>query len=106
MLNIQSVDSDKFGLAQRAFSVIFNFCKHCHHPVHVFFYSEDGNAPPAADAAPPATEVEDGSSNWADIAGGDDISHLTNDNFDTFISEHESVLVMFYAPCKFNDMQR
>ena len=36
MLNIQSVDSDKFGLAQRAFFVIFNFYKHCHHPVHVF----------------------------------------------------------------------
>ena len=43
--------------------------------------------------------VEDGSENWVDIKGGEDINHLTADNFALFIAEHELVLVMFYAPC-------
>ena len=38
---------------------------------------------------------------WADIDGASDIYHLTEASFDTFIQEHKSVLVMFYAPCKF-----
>jgi len=37
---------------------------------------------------------------WADEQT--DVHHLTEDNFETFLNEHDSVLVMFYAPCKQN----
>lgn len=30
-----------------------------------------------------------------------DVVHLTDDNFATVMAENPSVLVMFYAPCKF-----
>lgn len=29
------------------------------------------------------------------------VFHLTDDDFDKFIKEHSSVLVMFYAPCEY-----
>lgn len=32
---------------------------------------------------------------------GIEVTFLTDDNFDTFINEHNSVLVKFYAPCNF-----
>lgn len=37
---------------------------------------------------------------WADVPSH--VHHLTDDNFDEFMEEHDSVLVMFYAPCKFS----
>uniref|UniRef100_A0A4W3K922 Protein disulfide-isomerase A5 n=1 Tax=Callorhinchus milii TaxID=7868 RepID=A0A4W3K922_CALMI len=30
------------------------------------------------------------------------VFHLTDDSFDSFVTEHPSVLAMFYAPCKFH----
>ena len=42
---------------------------------------------------PPPPEPE-----WKDVPS--QVHHLTDDNFDEFVKEHESVLVMFYAPCK------
>lgn len=37
---------------------------------------------------------------WSDESGA--VYHLNDGNFDDFISKHDSVLVMFYAPCKFH----
>ena len=77
--------------------------------------AEEATPPPPEEATPPTPEeatpptpeettppppANDGSSQWSDITGGSDISHLTVDNFNSFITEHDSVLVMFYAPCK------
>ena len=42
---------------------------------------------------PPPPEPE-----WQDIPSH--VHHLTDDIFDEFVKEHDSVLVMFYAPCK------
>lgn len=28
------------------------------------------------------------------------VAHLTGDDFDQYVQSHNSVLVMFYAPCK------
>ena len=36
---------------------------------------------------------------WSDLPSH--VHHLTDDSFDDFVKEHDSVLVMFYAPCKF-----
>lgn len=35
---------------------------------------------------------------WKDIPSH--VHHLTDDTFDAFVKRHDSVLVMFYAPCK------
>lgn len=35
---------------------------------------------------------------WSDEPSN--VQHLTDDDFEEFIKEHDSVLVMFYAPCK------
>ncbi len=43
---------------------------------------------------------------WADVAGAEHLVHLTQANFDSFVAEHASVLVMFYAPCKFSVFRR
>eukprot|EP00794_Sanderia_malayensis_P003727 gene3727-4248_t len=40
---------------------------------------------------PPAPEPE-----WSDVPSK--VNHLTDDTFETFLNEHQSVLVMFYAP--------
>ena len=44
---------------------------------------------------PPSPETH-----WTDVEGAENIHHLTETNFESFMREHESVLVMFYAPCK------
>jgi hypothetical protein len=36
---------------------------------------------------------------WSDEPSN--VHHLTDDNFDEFVKDHDSVLVMFYAPCKY-----
>lgn len=36
---------------------------------------------------------------WSE--GENDVVHLSGDIFDQFIQSHNSVLVMFYAPCEF-----
>ena len=35
---------------------------------------------------------------WKDIPSG--VVHLEDDGFDDYVKSHNSVLVMFYAPCK------
>lgn len=47
-----------------------------------------------APSTPPAKEEE-----WSDIPS--DVVHLKDDTFDDFIANIPSVLVMFYAPCKY-----
>lgn len=37
---------------------------------------------------------------WADEGGS--VYHLTDEDFDQFVKEHSSVLVMFHAPCEWN----
>ncbi|WAR04249.1 PDIA5-like protein [Mya arenaria] len=47
---------------------------------------------------PPAPSQEE---HWNDVAGYENIHFLGEATFDTFIQEHSSVLVMFYAPLKY-----
>ena len=54
------------------------------------------NTDPEPSKPPSPTPEED----WKDIAGYQNIAQLGETNFDTFVKEHNSVLVMFYAPCK------
>ena len=44
---------------------------------------------------PPSPETH-----WADVEGAENIHHLTETNFESFMREHDAVLIMFYAPCK------
>ena len=55
---------------------------------------------PMASMPPPPPSPE---THWTDVEGAENIHHLTETNFESFIREHESVLVMFYAPCKLYD---
>ena len=52
-------------------------------------FMENPQEPPQ----PPPEEEQ-----WSDEPSA--IEHLTDSNFEDFISKHDSVLVMFYAPCK------
>lgn len=45
---------------------------------------------------PPKPQPEE--EQWSDEPSA--VEHLTDGNFEDFISKHDSVLVMFYAPCK------
>ncbi len=45
---------------------------------------------------PKEPEVE---AEWADAEN--DVVHLTETTFEEYIASHNSVLVMFYAPCKY-----
>ena len=47
-----------------------------------------------APSTPPPKEEE-----WSDTPS--EVVHLTDSNFDDFIANNPSVLVMFYAPCKY-----
>lgn len=38
---------------------------------------------------------------WGDYEGAENLVHLSDDNFDAFVSIGQPVLVMFYAPCKY-----
>ena len=53
------------------------------------FMKDPSEGPPSPPAEP----------EWKDIPSA--VNHLTENTFDMFVREHESVLVMFYAPCKF-----
>ena len=53
---------------------------------------------PLAGMPPPPPPPE---AQWSDIDGAEHIQHLTEASFDEFVQKHDSVLVMFYAPCKF-----
>ena len=55
-------------------------------PVPIFF------SPTAPDEKPQEEE-------WKDTPS--DVEHLTDKNFDEFMAGNPSVLVMFYAPCKY-----
>lgn len=48
---------------------------------------------PQEPAKPEPEEAE-----WSDEPSA--VEHLTDGNFEDFVSKHNSVLVMFYAPCK------
>lgn len=39
---------------------------------------------------------------WSE--SGSAVFHLTDESFDTFLDEHPSVLVMFYAPCEYQQL--
>lgn len=47
-----------------------------------------------APSTPPPKEEE-----WSDVPS--EVVHLKDDTFDDFIANNPSVLVMFYAPCKY-----
>lgn len=47
---------------------------------------------------PPQPQVPE--TPWADEGGS--VYHLTDEDFDQFVKEHASVLVMFHAPCEWN----
>lgn len=51
---------------------------------------------PKKSAPPPAEDM------WADAEGEENVIKLTAVDFDKFIQNNPSVLVMFYAPCKYN----
>ena len=38
---------------------------------------------------------------WGSYEGSENVVHLMDDSFEALISSGESVLVMFYAPCKY-----
>ncbi|KAL4228418.1 Protein disulfide-isomerase A5 [Mactra antiquata] len=46
-------------------------------------------------SAPPAPSQEE---HWSDVTGYQNVAFLKGDNFDSFLQEYNSVLVMFYAP--------
>lgn len=46
--------------------------------------------------APPSPSEE-----WAGLDGAQYLNHLTENSFDAFVKKKDSVLVMFYAPCKY-----
>lgn len=47
---------------------------------------------------PPQPQVPE--TPWADEGGS--VYHLTDEDFDQFVKEHSSVLVMFHAPCEWS----
>lgn len=47
---------------------------------------------------PPQPQVPE--TPWADEGGS--VYHLTDEDFDQFVKEHSSVLVMFHAPCEWD----
>lgn len=55
------------------------------------------NTDPEASKPPPPSQEE----NWIDVTGHENIHYLGEANFDSFMKEHNSVLVMFYAPCEY-----
>ena len=60
----------------------------------VFFNLKVDGCSPSAPKEPEKEEA------WADKEN--DVNHLTSDAFDGFIKANPSVLVMFYAPCKWD----
>lgn len=60
----------------------------------VAFMSDPEN--PKKSAPPPAEDM------WAGAEGADNVVKLTAVDFDKFIQTNPSVLVMFYAPCKYS----
>ncbi|CAH1775049.1 unnamed protein product [Owenia fusiformis] len=59
----------------------------------VNFMNDPLNPLSSSPPAPPAPEES-----WSDLTGADQLTHLTDNTFNEFINQHESVLVMFYAP--------
>jgi hypothetical protein len=49
--------------------------------------------------SPKPPEEKKKEAEWADEES--DVVHLTDSNFDEYLQTHPSVLIMFYAPCKF-----
>ena len=49
-----------------------------------------------AEPTPPKVE-----NMWSGVDGVENVVQLTTDTFDKFVSDNPSVLVMFYAPCKY-----
>jgi len=59
------------------------------------------NTDPEASKPPAPSQQE----NWSEVVGNENINFLGEANFDSFIKEHNSALVMFYAPCKYKSMK-
>lgn len=61
----------------------------------VAFMKDPQNPLSTAPPIPPSPEEQ-----WSAVEGAEHIRHLTDATFNDFISQQESILVMFYAPCK------
>jgi hypothetical protein len=48
-----------------------------------------------------ATHEKTDKEEWGKYEGAENLIHLVDDTFDAFISSGDSVLVMFYAPCRY-----
>lgn len=59
------------------------------------FMTDPSNPKTSSPPSPPKPEEF-----WQEVAGAENVQHLSKDNFEQFLSEHESALIMFYAPCK------
>ena len=57
--------------------------------------SNPGATPPPPPSDPPEKQ-------WADVKGMENLHFLSASNFDTFLQDHKSALVMFYAPCTYS----
>ena len=57
---------------------------------------EDPDSPANGQPPPPPSPKEE----WGAFDGAEHLTHLTDSNFDNFVKKQDSVLVMFYAPCK------
>lgn len=77
----------------------------CPQLANCYFSTQAGNfvgfmndpANPVA-SLPPSTPTPE--EQWKDITGHEDLEILTEANFDTISQQYETMLVMFYAPCK------
>lgn len=54
---------------------------------------------PTAEQSKTSDSAVPGDVPWSETEN--DVIHLSGSNFDQFVQAHNSVLVMFYAPCKF-----
>ncbi|XP_013389215.1 protein disulfide-isomerase A5-like [Lingula anatina] len=59
-------------------------------------FMKDPNNPEGSTPPPPPQQTPE--EQWADVAGAENLNHLTSGTFEAFVKENPSVLVMFYAP--------
>lgn len=78
----------------RALSQGAGFCTGCSGPGRALSSACFWSSSPQ----PPQPQVPE--TPWADEGGS--VYHLTDEDFDQFLKEHSSVLVMFHAPCEWS----
>ena len=49
----------------------------------------------------PPPEVKPEDDFWLQLDGGENVKQLHDSDFDEFVAAESSVMVMFYAPCKY-----